>query len=290
MLKKIFKWLLIIIGCLIGIAIIFYAVVYFSTQSHINKVYDVKVQTLHTPTDSASYLRGKHIAEIRGCMGCHGANLGGHEAFLPEGSPVGVLYAPNITSGKGGIQFTDEDWLRVLRHGVDKQGKSVWFMPSQEICHISNQEMSELLCYIKQQPPVDNTLPAKDIKPLGRLLVFFDKFPLLPAEKIDHNAVYKDSVVADVSAAYGGYLTTSCKGCHGEAFKGNPPLGEGLPPIPDLTSTGEIGNWSEADFLNLFHTGKKPDGNELSAAMPVKAFTYTDDELRAIYVYLHQLK
>ena len=163
MLKKFFKWTLIVIGCLAGIAIIFYAVVYFSTQSHINKLYDVKVQKLNIPTDSVSYLNGKHIAEIRGCMGCHGNNLGGKEAFLPEGSPLGVLYARNITSGKGGINFTDEDWLRVLRHGVTPEGKSVWFMPAQEVCHLSNQEMGELICYIKQQPPVDNAVPEKTL-------------------------------------------------------------------------------------------------------------------------------
>lgn len=290
MLKKILKWTGIVLGSIIALLIIFYAVVYFSTQSRINKTYDVKAQQLTIPTDSASYARGRHIAEIRGCMGCHGKNLGGHEAFLPEGSAPGTLYAPNITSGKGGIQYNDEDWIRVLRHGVNKEGTSVWFMPSQEICHISNQELGELLCYIKKQPPVDNAMPAKEIKPLGRLLVFLDKFPLLPAEKIDHNAAYKDAVVAEVSVAYGGYLTTSCKGCHGETFKGNPPIGEGLPPIPDLTLTGEIGKWSETDFLHLFHTGKKPDGTELSAAMPVKEFTYTNDELKAIYAYFHQLK
>ena len=110
MLKKILKWTGIVLGSIIALLVIFYAVVYFSTQSRIYKTYDVKAQQLTIPTDSASYARGRHIAEIRGCMGCHGKNLGGYEAFLPEGSAPGTLYAPNITSGKGGIQYNDEDF------------------------------------------------------------------------------------------------------------------------------------------------------------------------------------
>lgn len=290
MLKKVFKWAAIVLGSLLTIAIILYAVVYIATQSRINKVYAVTVKSIAIPFDTASYAKGKHVAENRGCMGCHGNNLAGKEAFLPEGSPLGVLYAPNITSGKGGIQFTDADWLKVLRHGVNPQGKSVWFMPSQEICHISNEEMGQLICFLKQHPPIDNIMPAKEIKPLGRMLVFMDKFPLLPAEIIDHNALYKDIMVPSITPVYGGYLATTCKGCHGNDFKGSPPHGPGQAAIPDITTTGPIAKWHEQDFITALRTGKTPSGIQLSDAMPYKDFTYADDELKAIYQYLHVLR
>ncbi|MBS1748678.1 MAG: c-type cytochrome [Bacteroidetes bacterium] len=290
MLKKILKWTGILLVSVLVMAAIFYAVVYFSTEWRINKVYNVNVQTLSIPVDSGSYQKGKHIAQNRGCMGCHGTNLGGHEVFMPEGSPVGTLVARNITSGKGGIQYTDADWIRLLRHGINKEGKSAWFMPAQEICHLSNEEMAALICFVKQQPPVDNTVPDKKIKPLGRLLFFLDKFPLLPAEMIDHNASYKDMVEAAVTPEYGAYLATVCQGCHSPNYKGAPPRAPQQPAIPDISATGEIGQWTEADFVNLFHTGKKPDGTQLSEAMPFKEFTYTDDELKAIYAFLRELK
>jgi len=170
--KKFFKWTIITLGSLLTIAIIGYAVIYFKTEARINKVYNVKLQTLAIPNDTASYLHGKHTAENRGCLGCHGSNLANGEVFLDEQSPIGVLYAANITSGKGGINFTDQDWIRVLRHGLDQQNKSVWFMPSHEVSHISNQEMAELICYLEQQPPIDKITPTKSIKPLGRILTF----------------------------------------------------------------------------------------------------------------------
>ncbi|MCW3119488.1 MAG: hypothetical protein JWM28_3570, partial [Chitinophagaceae bacterium] len=148
MLKKIFKWTFITLGCLFALVIIFVTIVYFRTESRINKLYVVKPQTLVLRADSASYMRGNHIAEIRGCKGCHGHNLAGGRAFLDEQSPLGLLYAANITSGKGGINFKDEDWIRVLRHGLGKDNKSLWFMPSHEICHISNEDMAALIYFV----------------------------------------------------------------------------------------------------------------------------------------------
>ena len=290
MLKKILKWTGIVLSCLIIIAIILYAVIYVSTSSRVNKVYTVNAQTLNIPGDSASFDRGKHIAENRGCLGCHGDNLAGGRVFLDEQSPLGVLSASNITGGRGGIHYSDADWLRVLRHGVNQQNKSVWFMPSQEVCQLSNSEMSDLISFVKNHPPVDNEIPQKSIKPLGRILVFLNKIPLLPAEMIDHNFTYKETVTPSVTAEYGSYLATSCKGCHGEQFKGAPSHGDNEPDIPNISATSEVSKWKDADFVTLMHTGKTPGGKQLSDAMPYKMFTYTDDELKAIHLYLQSMK
>ncbi|MEO6316297.1 MAG: cytochrome c [Chitinophagaceae bacterium] len=290
MLKKFVKWTLIVLGSLLAIVIILYAIVYFKTEARINKVYAVSVQQLTIPTDTTAYVAGKHIAENRGCFGCHGPHLGGGRAFLDEQSPVGVLYAPNITSGKGGLKYTDKDWVRVLRHGLAQSNKSAWFMPSQDIYQISNQEMGELISFVKQQPPVDNTVPVKSLKPLGRVLTFLDKYPLLPAEMIDHNFVVKDKVQAGVTAEYGAYLATTCRGCHGIDMKGGPAHAPTEPPIPDISSTGQTSKWQAAGFITAIHTGKTPEGKQLSDAMPWKYLTFTDDELKAILLYLHQVK
>jgi mono/diheme cytochrome c family protein len=290
MLRKILKWTLLTVGSIAALLLIFYTVVYFKTEARINKVYNVKLQSLSIPSDSLSYVRGKHIAENRGCMGCHGPNLAGGRFFFDSKSPIGVLQTSNLTSGKGGIGYTDADWIRVLRHGLNKENKSVWFMPSHEIAHLSNEELGELISFLKQQPAVDNQIAAHTIKPLGRVLTFFDKFPLLPAEMIDHNAVYADKVDYTISPAYGAYLATTCKSCHGPNMKGAPAHGPSEPPIPDISSTGNAGKWNEADFINALRTGKTPEGKQLTDAMPYKYFTYTDDELKAILLHLKQVQ
>lgn len=290
MLKKIFRAILVLLGSLLAVAIIFYAIVYFRIESRINKVYTVSLQTLPLPVDSAAYLLGKHVAENRGCKGCHGHDLSGGRAFLDDQSPVGTLYAANITSGNGGINYKEEDWIRALRHGLGKDNKSLWFMPSHEIYQISNQDMAALLYFIKQQPAVNKTVPSKSLKPLGRLLTFFDKLPLFPAEKIDHNATYKEVVHPAVSAEYGAYLAITCQGCHGENMRGGPPHDPKEPPIPNISPTGHLGKWKDVEFMAALQTGKTPEGRLLSDFMPWKEFTYTDDEMKAIYLYLQQVK
>ncbi len=77
-------------------------------------------------------------------------------------------------------------------------------MLSLEVSHVSNQVLAELICYLKQQRPVGRKMPGKSIKPLGRVLTYFDRFPLLPAELINHNAVYIDRMEAAVTPEYGG--------------------------------------------------------------------------------------
>ena len=289
MLKKVFKWIGVLIAGLLIIIIAFYATAYFNTESRMNKIYEVSLQELTIPTDSASHAMGKHVAEIRGCVGCHLATLEGH-AFADEKSPLGILYTSNLTSGKGGINYTsDQDWIRAIRHGLNRENKTVWFMPSHEVSHISNQELAALICFLKAQPPVDKEHPKHELKPLGRILTFLDELPMFPAEVIDHNATYPEAVALTSDAKSGEYLATTCKGCHANNFQGAPAHSPEEPPIPNISSSGNLGKWTEAGFVELFHTGKTPDGKVLSKYMPVKDFTYTDDELKAIYAYLHSL-
>lgn len=115
-------------------------------------------------------------------------------------------------------------------------------MPSHEICHISNQEMAALISFLKKQSPVDRGSPPKFIKPLGRVLTFWGEFPLFSAENIDHNAIYADKVKLEANAKYGEYLALSCTGCHGEKLKGAAAHSPEQPPIPDISSTGKLGN------------------------------------------------
>lgn len=289
MFSKIIKWSGIVVGSLALILSAVYAYVYYDTESRAEKIYDVKLQSLTVLNDSISIAKGKHIAEIRGCTGCHGMDLSGGMAFADEQSPIGILYSSNITSGNGGINYTDQDWIRALRHGLGKDGRSLWFMPSHEIYHISNQDMASLISFVKSRPPVDKVGHQKSLKPLGRVLTFLDEFPLFPAEKINHNAVYVDDVAPSSTPEYGEYLAITCTGCHSPTLKGAAPHGPNEPPVPDISSTGNLGKWTLEGFATTIRTGKTPDGKQLSDAMPWRHLTYTDQELNAIYSYLHGL-
>jgi hypothetical protein len=53
-----------------------------------------------------------------------------------------------------------------------------------------------------------------------------------------------------------------------------------------------VPTWQEDAFVKFFRTGQDPNGRNIDPAMmPWKDIgqAYTDDELRAIYSYLHSL-
>ena len=290
MLKKILKWTGITIGCLVILVLLFSATVYFKTESRANKTYTFKVQKLTIPTDSANYKLGAHVAAVRGCNDCH---AGGGKAFFDDKNPIALLYSANLTNGKGGINYTDEDWLRALRHGIGKDGKTLWFMPVQHTSgNLSNKELAALISYLKQQPAVDIIHPKKSFNPLGRMLTFLDKFPMFTAEIIDHNASFPDEIKPEISKAYGQYMATVCTGCHGANLKGGPGHSPGEPLVPDISSTGNIKNWTSDQFITVLHTGKTPDGRMLTEFMPWNTLgkAQNDDELKAVYLYLHDFK
>ena len=97
-----------------------------------------------------------------------------------------------------------------------------------------------------------------------------------------------------VTAPYGEYLVnvTGCHDCHGAPnwqAAGAPSLG--AVDAPNLTPGGELNVWTNTQFINTIRTGVAPGGHALNPAeMPWKSFTnYSDDELKAIYLYLHSV-
>jgi len=89
-----------------------------------------------------------------------------------------------------------------------------------------------------------------------------------------------------------------CAGCH-TAEKSKPfaggrsiPTPFGMIEAPNITpdvGTG-IGGWSEEDFYNALHFGKRPDGSPLYPAFPYPYYTkLTREDVRAIYAYLQTI-
>lgn len=94
------------------------------------------------------------------------------------------------------------------------------------------------------------------------------------------------------TADYGKYLVSviGCRACHGQDLAGGKPSGFGPPAGLNLTALAP--KWSEADFVKTIRTGVDPTGHSLNPdAMPWKEVSTfgTDDDLKAIYAYLHAL-
>ncbi len=290
--SKVLKWLGMALAGLVGLLIVAAALVFFLSESRINKTYAISVNAVPVGSDAETLTRGEHLAIIRGCTDCHGANLAGG-AFIDDPA-IGRIVASNLTSGRGGVGglYRDEDWVRAIRHGVGPDGKPLLFMPAQEFYYLGDEDLGALIAYLKSIPAVDNEPPKDAVGPLGRIMFLAGKFPLIPAEMIDHEAPRPPAPPPGVTVEYGQYLAVGCAGCHGPDFTGGPIPGmpPGTPPAANLTPAGHLAEWSEADFITAMRTGVSPDGHEISPVMPLAAVgAMTDDELKAIWLFLQSL-
>lgn len=292
--RKVFRLVGFAILGVLGIALIGAIGVYIVTERRFNQIYTIAAAKLVIPTDAAAVERGRYISEaITKCADCHGEGLGG-EVFLDDPA-LGRLVAANLTAGAGGIggSYSDEDWVRALRHGVDPDGKPLLFMPAQEYTHLGDEDLGALIAYLKSLPPKDNVLPGSSAGPLGRLLFLTGQLELVPAELIDHQAERAAVPARAATKEYGKYLaeTGGCVGCHGPGLSGGPIPGAPpeIPPAQNITPDREtgLGTWTIADFEIALRRGKRPDGSAISEMMPWKATAkMTDEDLEALWLYL----
>jgi len=291
MFKKVLKWIMVVLGGLLGLLVLAFVVLYLIGTAKINKKYRVPVETVSIPTDPESIQRGEHLATIHICTRCHTESLSGELYFVAPG--LVSIPSPNLTAGIGGIgrDYTDEDWVRAIRHGVGRNGKAIFIMPSNAYYYMSDEDLGALIAYMKSLPPVDKELPGKRIEPIGRLMMALGMFPPFPVDQIDHAKRPTAGPKPGVTVAYGEYLARTCKECHGEKLNGKPlgPPGQEVP-TPNLTSGGDLGSWTEQDFFNTLRTGTTPSGRLLRDDMPWKYFgKMSDDELKAVWIYLQSL-
>ena len=287
--KRSLKWLGYIVGGLVAVILLAVGTVYAITSSRMGRSYPTAVETVAIPTDPVEIARGKHLTLTTGkCQNCHGDNMAGK--VMMDAAVFAKLTSANLTSGKGGIgaSYTDADWVRGIRHGIGRDGKPLIFMPSEAYYHFNDADLGAVIGYLKTLQPADMTFaPAQQIGPIARMIYLFGDFPLIPAELVPRDKPRPAPVTAGVTAEYGEYLAAAggCTSCHGQDLGGGGAI-EGVK-VPNLTSSGDMGKWSERDFFNVIRTGTRPDGRVLSAVMPWPYMRgLTDDEMRAIYMYI----
>ena len=292
--KKVLKGIGIVLGLLVGLALAAGLVLFIVGNGRLNRTYDFSPSNISIPTDEASIAYGKHRAEIL-CEGCHGADLGGVNDWFSAG-PLGTIDSANLTSGEGGFgreATSDEDYVRAIRHGIDPQGKPI-FMPAViSGANLSDEDLGAIIAYVKSVPPVDHATTGQHFTPLTKIMLAAGMLGKLPVEAVSHE-VHVTAPARGVTADYGGYLvsTNDCHVCHGLQLNGAPFPDPTIKVIsPNITPGGEVGFWSEDQFVNTLRTGVTPGGHELNPdLMPWKDYSkMSDDELQAIYMYLQTL-
>jgi len=295
--KRILKLIGKIVGGLVGLIVLAFAVLYIvgtiKWNSMRGKNYEMSVEKISIPTDQASIARGEHILTIRMCQDCHGGDLSGQSQSVPG---LVTFAFPNLTPGAGGVGAanTDEDWVRAIRYGVGHDGRGLLLMPSRVWYYLSDDDLADLIAYLKSLPPVDNEQPRTDLGPLGRVMMTLGQLPPELTKPdvtvIDHDGPRPGAPESGVTVEYGKYLARTCALCHGSNFNGQTIRTDAEYLTPNLTPGGEVAFWSEEQFMGTLRTGVTPGGKHLKSAMPWKYFgKMTDDEIRAVWMYLRSL-
>ena len=290
--KKVFKWIGIVLGSLIGLLLIAGVVLFLIGNARLNKTYDFPPSNITIPTDAASIEYGMHRADTL-CQGCHGADLSGINNWF-DGGPLGTIDSANLTSGEGGIgaDFTTEDYVRAIRHGIDQGGKPIFMVAVPSTAHLSDEDLGAIIAYVKSVPPVDHKTNGQNFTTLAKIMAGAGVLGDLPAEVVSHD-VHVTAPGRGASAEYGEYLvnTNDCRICHGPQLNGGAspdPTAKWI--SPNLTPGGELGFWTEDQFLNTIRTGVTPSGHQLNENMPWRDYrNFYDDELKAIFMYLHSV-
>lgn len=288
--KKVLKWAGIVLGVLIVLLIIIVGGLHFVGQSRLNNAPDVTVATVDVPSDEAAIERGQHLATISSCNECHGNNLQG-TVFVDE-APIGYIPAPNLTANGPAANYSDEDWARAIRHGVAGDGRTIVIMPSYHYAEYGDDDLANLIAYLKSVPPAENSLGPRQIQFPGTIIFGMLAYGEWSVNQIDHAAVGgQNAPPMDATAEYGKYLVdiASCGSCHGENLAGNTPDSDS-PQGPNITPGGSVGNWTLEEFALAIRTGQTPDGRQLSNEMPWPQYAaMSDTEVEALWEYIQSL-
>jgi mono/diheme cytochrome c family protein len=286
MMKRILRWLFLVVAVLLVGAAGFVGYVYVASARLLARTYTPDtLPRVSVRSDPASLARGKYLAEhVAMCVECHDEDLGGK--ILSDSFALGRLASTNLTRGRGGIgaTYSDQDFVRAILHGVRRDGRTVTFMPSADY-QFTEEDFGALVGYVRSMPPVDRVMPSMSPGPMARALGLFTDFPLAPAARIDHaNVRFVTPPNAADPTATGAYLvsTAGCRGCHGHDFQGGggpPPGGSNLTPVG-------IGDWNEQQFVAAIREHKRPNGSTIDEAMPRLYGQMSDGDLRAILAFL----
>lgn len=277
------KWTLRIVAAVLLLLLVAAGVVYALSERVMDRTYDdaVALDTDFTvPADPASIAEGERLARIHGCYnGCHGDQAEGGLFF--DDFVFGSMKAPDLTRAVHAL--SDAELERVIRHGVRKDGSPVYVMPSSSFYYMSDEDLGDILAFLRSLPRTDGPEVAFRPGPLARVLIGFEQFEPA-AVTIDHDAPRSTPGENADPMTRGRHLAmTACTECHGMDLQGS----EGPPET--TPSLWIVASYSPDEFHTLLRTGTPRDGRDLRLMDDVarKRFSnFTDDEIDALHIYL----
>jgi cytochrome c553 len=277
--KKFLKWTGFVVAGLLGIVLLGYSYLYFASERELDRQYPVADNAaLVIPTDVLEIAEGRRIAQLAGCMHCHGDNLAG--TVVDDIPNLVRLVAPNISTRLP--DYTDAQLATVLRKGIKPDGKSVLFMPSEMFRHLRDEDLARLIAFLRSKPAVAvGITEATQLRPIGRLIIANGDYK--PAAlAIESLPAAAGSFDANDPLSRGRYLTMNfCSECHAQDLQGVAPI--------NAPALAVAKGYSLEQFTRLMQQGIGLGDRQFKMMSPTaKArFTqFTPDEVAAVHEFL----
>ena len=255
---------------------------------------------------SSTAERGKYLALVGNCAGCHTAQggqpyAGGRGLDTPFGAVFSSNLTPDVASGIG--SWTTGDFWRAMHHGKSKNGRLLYpAFPYTSYTLVTRDDSDALFAYLTSLPAVAQPQQANTLGfpyntqlalTVWRALYF-------------RSGNYQDDASKSADWNRGAYLTQSlghCSACHaarnalGATKKLD--LAGGLIPVqnwyaPSLVDVREAGlqGWSIEDITALFKTGRAAQASvngPMAEVVLGSTQHYSNADLTAMAAYLKAL-
>lgn len=277
--KKFLKWTGFVVGGIAVLALIGVAYLYFASQRELDRRYEVGASApLALPTDPAQIAEGRRIAQLAGCLHCHGEKLTGR--VVDDIPHLLRLVAPNISVIVPA--YSDAQLMTVLRKGVKPDGTSVVFMPSEMFRHLNDEDLARVVAYLRTIPANSDGIQEKtEVRVLGRLILAKGDVKLAAQAIASLPPPVKGYDPTD-PVSHGQYLVMSfCSECHGQDLGGFAPI--------NAPALAVAKGYNSEQFASLMHMGKALGDRELRMMTPTAKARFAqlrEDEVQAIYAFL----
>jgi mono/diheme cytochrome c family protein len=253
--------------------------------------------------NASPVVRGEYLARAADCMACHTTGSGKPFAGgLAIRTPFGTLYSPNITpdAATGIGNFTDRDFLRVLREGVMPDGTRLYpAMPYAAYTYMTDADALAIKTYLFSLAPVQARTPPDTLR------FPYDQRWLMVFWQVLYDPDTRFQPRSDRSAQWnrGAYLAEAmahCGDCHTPRnlmqalanrakYSGATAAGWTAYNITADDRSG-IGSWSDATLAQYLATGHAADHGTASGNMGEavdRSLSYlAPADIQAIVTYL----
>lgn len=255
--------------------------------------------------DDATVERGRYLATLGNCQGCH--TVPGQAPYAggtPITTPFGTVYGSNLTPSPTGLaDWTPDGFWRALHQGQSADGR--WLNPAfpfTHTTHIRREDSDAMFAYLQSLPPSDTPNRPHDLRwPYGtqsalkvwRALYFTPG--TAPAVAADEDEIGRGRYLAEGLA--------HCSACHtprtrwGGLVETRHLSGAAMPSgwyAPSLLDPREGGvqDWAREDVLALLGQGKAQHHATVGPMAEVVASSlsqWSAADLQAMTAYLMSL-